>query len=189
MAFCGIFCLYNFCARACDALTPVMFFTPNNRKLYLSGFLVCVGLIAFALFMQYGLGYDPCPLCIFQRIAFIFIGLICLLAAMHGPSHGASANKFYGSLIGLSALGGLGISLRHSWLQHFPPETVECGAGLDYWLQTLPVGEIIQKILTGSGECSDIVWKFLGLSIPEWTAIMYTCFFIFAIVLWRQRRR
>lgn len=165
-----------------------MFFTLNNRQLYLFGFLVCVGLLAFALFMQYGLGYDPCPLCIFQRIAFLFIGLICALAALHGPSHGASVNNVYGSLIGLSALCGIGLSVRHSWLQHFPSETAECGPGLEYWLENLPVGETIQKVLTASGDCSVIVWKFLGLSIPEWTAIMYTCFFIFAIVLWRQRR-
>ena len=165
-----------------------MFLTPANRKLYLFGFMLCVSLIAVALYMQYGLNYGPCPLCIFQRIAFILIGLICLFAAFHNPPYGGAGNKFYGMLIGLSALGGIGLSLRHSWLQHFPPDTVECGAGLDYWLETLPVGDIIQKVLTGSGECSDIVWKFLGLSIPEWTAIMYGCFFIFAIVLWRQRR-
>jgi len=165
-----------------------MFLTPTNRKLYLFGFFVCTGLIAFALFMQYGLGYDPCPLCIFQRIAFIFIGLFCLLAAAHNPLRTGFGNRIYASLIGLSALTGIGLSLRHSWLQHFPPETVECGAGLDYWLETLPVGKIIQKILTGSGECTEVVWRFIGLSIPEWTAIMYTGFFFFAIYLWRQHR-
>ncbi len=165
-----------------------MFLTPTNRKLYLFGFLVCTGLIAVALFMQYGLGFDPCPLCIFQRIAFIFIGLFCLLAALHNPGQGGTGNKFYSVLIGASALTGIGLSLRHSWLQHFPPDTVECGAGLDYWLETLPVGEIIQKILTGSGECSEVVWKFIGLSIPEWTAIMYTGFLLFAVYLWRKRR-
>lgn len=163
-----------------------MFFIPNNRKLYLLGFVVCVGLLSVALFMQYGLGFDPCPLCIFQRLAFIAIGLICLFAALHNPLRGG--NNVYGLLIGVSALTGLGISLRHSWLQHFPPETVECGAGFDYWLETLPVGQIIQKVLTGSGECSDVIWKFLGLSIPEWTAVMYTGFIFFAIYLWRQRR-
>ena len=152
---------------------------PQNRNLYISGFLICCTLIYVALFMQFGLGYEPCPLCIFQRLAFVAIGLICLVAALHNP--GTRGHKFYGALIGISALTGLGISLRHSWLQHNPPEFVECGAGLDYWLETLPVGEVLHKVLTGSGECTDVIWKFLGLSIPEWTAIMYLGFVVFAI--------
>ena len=152
---------------------------PQNRTLYILGFLVCCGLIAVALFMQFGLGYEPCPLCIFQRLVFVAIGLICLVAALHNPD--ISGHKPYGSLIGIAGLIGLGLSLRHSWLQHNPPDIAECGAGLDYWIETLPVGEIIRKVLTGTGECSDIIWKFLGLSIPEWTAIMYLGFIIFSI--------
>ena len=156
---------------------------PQNRSLYIFGFLVCSGLLGVALYMQYGLYYDPCPLCIFQRIAFITIGLVCLVASIHNPQ--IKGHKVYGSLIGLTGLIGLGLSLRHSWLQHNPPEFVECGAGLDYWLENLPVGEIIQKVLTGSGECTDIAWKFLGMSIPEWTAVMLFGFVVFAI---RQMR-
>ena len=152
---------------------------PQNRTLYIFGFLICCGLIAVALYMQYVLFYDPCPLCIFQRIAFISIGLLCLVAAIHNPEN--LGHNTYGALIGLAGLTGFALSLRHSWLQHNPLEFVECGAGLDYWLENLPVGDIIQKVLTGSGECSDIVWVFLGLSIPEWTAIMFLGFVLFAI--------
>lgn len=158
---------------------------PENRTLYFLGFLICFALMGVALFFQFVLLYEPCPLCIFQRLAFVVIGLVCLVAGFHNPDTGG--HKVYGSLIGLSALTGLGISLRHSWLQHNPPEFVECGAGLDYWLETLPVGEIIQKVITGSGDCSVVVWKFLGLSIPEWTAIMYLGFIVFAIRQIRYR--
>jgi len=152
---------------------------PQNRNLYIAGFLVCCGLISVALFMQFGLGYEPCPLCILQRLAFVAIGLICLVAAIHNPD--ISGHKPYGFLIGAAGLTGLSISIRHSWLQHNPPEFVECGGGLEYWLETLPVSEIIQKVLTGTGDCTDIIWKFLGLSIPEWTAVMYLGFIIFAV--------
>ncbi len=162
---------------------------PQNRTLYILGFLTCCGLLSVALFMQFGLGYEPCPLCIFQRLAFVAIGLVCLLAAIHNPD--MTGHKAYGSLIGIAGITGLSISLRHSWLQHNPPDFVECGAGLDYWLETLPVGEIIQKVLTGSGECTDVIWKFLGLSIPEWTAIMYLGFIVFAIrqILYKPKDR
>lgn len=159
---------------------------PNNRILYLFGFLVSCGLIGVALFMQHGLGYEPCPLCIFQRIAFISIGLTCLVAAIHNPLFWG--NKVYASLISLGGLFGLGIALRQSWLQHFPPKFVECGAGLEYWLETLPPGKIIQNVLKGTGDCTDVVWKFLGLSIPEWAAILFAIYIIFAIYLWRRPR-
>ncbi len=156
-----------------------MIYLTQNRSLYISGFLVCCALICVALFMQFGLGYEPCALCILQRLAFVAIGLVCLVAALHNPD--IRGHKPYGLLIGISSLTGLSISLRHSWLQHNPPEFVECGGGLEYWLETLPVGEVIQKALTGSGDCTDVIWTFLGLSIPEWTAIMYLGFTLFAI--------
>ena len=156
-----------------------MFTLPVSRHLYFFGFLLCVSLIGVALYMQYVLHFDPCPLCIFQRISFIIIGLICLLAAIHNPVQ--LGHKLYGALIMIAALFGLGLALRHSWLQHNPPEFVECGGGLDYWLETLPTNKIIENVLRGTGECTDIVWKFLGLSIPEWTAILYLGFAIFAI--------
>mgnify|MGYP001821887325 CR=1 FL=1 len=152
---------------------------PGARTLYVFGFIISCALLAVALIFQFAMDLEPCPLCILQRLAFVAIGLFCLAAAIHDPEQ--TGNRVYAGLIGISALTGLGISLRHSWLQHNPPEFVECGAGLDYWLETLPVGEILQKILTGSGECSDVVWKFLGLSIPEWTAVMYCGFVLFAI--------
>ena len=152
---------------------------PENRTFYALGFVVSCALIGVALFFQFVMDLEPCPLCILQRLAFVAIGLVCLVAAIHNPQR--IGNKIYAALVGISALSGLGVSLRHSWLQRNPPEFVECGAGLEYWLETLPVGEVLQKILTGSGECSDVVWRFLGLSIPEWTAIMYCAFILFAI--------
>ncbi len=157
-----------------------MFSHINSRPLYLLGFLICAALIGTALYMQYVQYLDPCPLCIFQRIAFIAIGLICLVATFHHPEH--FGHKIYGAGIGLSALTGLGLALRQSWLQHNPPDGfAECGPGLETWLETLPVGEIIQKVLTGTGDCADIVWKFLGLSIPEWAALMFLGFIAFSI--------
>lgn len=158
---------------------------PNNRTLYLLGFLICCALISVALYMQFVLYYEPCPLCIFQRLAFVLIGVICLVAAVHNPE--GSGNKVYGALIGLSGLIGLGLSLRHSWLQHYPPKFSECGGDLSYWLETLPVGKVLQNVLAGTGDCSDVVWKFIGLSIPEWTAIMYLGFILFAIRQIRYR--
>jgi protein dithiol:quinone oxidoreductase len=38
-------------------------------------------------------------------------------------------------------------------------------------LQFTPVTEVIRKVLTGSGECTQVNWKFLGLAMPAWVLI------------------
>ena len=154
---------------------------PSNQVLYTLAFVACCALIAVALYFQFVLMYEPCPLCILQRIGFMTIGLICLVAAFHNPR--AGGNRVYGGLITLSSLTGLGIAIRHTWLQNNPPAIAECGPGMDYWLETLPISEVIKRMFTGTGDCTEVLWQFLGLSIPAWSAIM---FFIFALFGARQ---
>ena len=93
------------------------------------GFVACAGLMGYALYAQYVLGLQPCPLCIFQRIATIVTGILFLIAAIHNPR--APGARVYGALITLAALGGMLISARHVWIQAQPPGTVPaCGAPL-----------------------------------------------------------
>ena len=58
---------------------------PNRRLLNLAGFLACAGMMGFALYAQYVLILEPCPLCVFQRIATISLGIVFLLAAGQNP--------------------------------------------------------------------------------------------------------
>jgi protein dithiol:quinone oxidoreductase len=146
------------------------------------GFVVCAGLMAYALYAQYVLGLAPCPLCIFQRIATIVTGIVFLVAAIHNPR--GNGARVYGALIALAALGGVLISARHIWIQAQPPGTVAaCGADLDYLLDIMPVTEVISKVLTGSGECGKIDWTFLGLSMPWWVAISLGALGLWALLV------
>jgi disulfide bond formation protein DsbB len=131
------------------------------------GFLACVALMAYALYAQQVLGLAPCPLCIFQRVAVISVGVVFLIAALHNPS-GLGA-RVYGALILLAAFCGMGISARHIWIQAQPPGTVAaCGADLNFLMDIMPITEVVKKVLTGSGECGKVDWTFLGLSMPWW---------------------
>lgn len=131
------------------------------------GFLACVGLMGFALYFQYGLGLEPCPLCIFQRVAVIAVGVLFLIAALHNP--GRTGARVYAVLLAIAAIAGALISTRHVWIQAQPPGTVAaCGASLDYLMDIMPVTEVITKVLTGSGECGKVDWTLLGLSMPWW---------------------
>jgi len=138
----------------------------------LVGLLVCAGLIAYALYSQYVLGFEPCPLCIFQRVAVIAVGIGFLAAFLHGPlKRGAT---IYGALISLLALLGALISIRHIWIQAQPEGAVaSCGATLGYMLDTLKFTTVIAKVLTGSGECHAINWTLLGLSMPWWVLLSF----------------
>lgn len=144
--------------------------TINRRAGNALGLLACAALMGYALYAEHVLGLAPCPLCIFQRVAVIVVGVLFLIAALHNPSRKGALT--YGVLIVLAALAGIGISARHVWIQAQPPGSVAaCGADLDYLLEILPVTEVISKVLTGSGECGKVDWTLLGLSMPWWVLI------------------
>jgi disulfide bond formation protein DsbB len=144
--------------------------TINRRAANALGFLACVALMGYALYAEHVLGLTPCPLCIFQRVAVMVVGVLFLIAALHNPA--GKGALVYGALIDLAALAGIGIAARHIWIQAQPPGSVAaCGADLNYLLEILPVTEVITKVLTGSGECGKVDWTLLGLSMPWWVLI------------------
>ena len=146
------------------------FSLPSRRILNFAGFAVCCGLMGFALFAQHVLLLDPCPLCVLQRMAVILVGLIFLVAALHNPTGGG--RFVYAFLLGLVALAGAGVAGWHARLQRLPPDEVPaCGPGLDYMLENFPLQETLQLVFKGSGECADVMWQFLGLSMPAWVLV------------------
>jgi disulfide bond formation protein DsbB len=155
---------------------------PPRRLAYLLGFLVCAGLMAWALWLQYGLGLDPCPLCVFQRIAFISTGVVFLIAAIHNPRR-VGAAVYAGLTVILSGIGAA-LAAWHVWIQGQPKGAVAaCGMGLNYMLETLPLTEVISRVLKGSGECAEQGWLFMGLAIPSWTFVFFIAMIASAIAL------
>jgi len=140
------------------------------RKANALGALACAGLMIYALYAQHVLGLEPCPLCIFQRVAVIALGGLFLVAALH-PA-GNAGRRLYATLLGLVALAGSGVAGRHVWLTTLPPERVPaCGPGLDFMLESFPLREALTMVLSGSGECASVDWRFLGLSMPAWVLV------------------
>jgi disulfide bond formation protein DsbB len=140
------------------------------RRGNILGFLACVALLGYAYYAQFVMHLEPCPLCIFQRIGVFFLGLMFLIAALHDPA--AGGRRAYAALIALAALVTVGIAFRHLYIQSLPPGSVPaCGANLDFMLKVFSLSEVLVKVLTGSGECAQITWRFLGLSMPGWVLI------------------
>ena len=159
----------------------------SYRQVGFGLFLASVAGMAFALYLQHGVGLEPCPLCVFQRVGLMGMGLFALIAAIHNPTQ-LWLRRVYAGLAGLSILWSTGVAARHVWLQHLPPEDVPaCGPGLDYWLDVFPMKEVIQKVLHGSGECAVIDWTFLGLSLPTLSAAFFSVLLVGCV--WQVVRR
>lgn len=155
------------------------------RAAFAAIFLACAGLIGTAMYMQQELGLEPCPMCILQRYAFAAIGIVALVAAIHGP--GTIATRLYAGLVVLLAMAGGGTSLRHSYLQRFPSDTQSCGADLEFLVNNFSLAQAFPKIFAGTGECSKVQWRMLGLSIPEWAFVWFLLLAAFA--LWLALRK
>lgn len=159
----------------------------NHRRLLNAlGAAVCFGGLVFAYYAQFYQGLEPCPLCILQRLALGAVGLVFLAAALHHPQ--TSGAKVYAVLISLVSLVGASVAGRHIWLQHLPPEQApRCGPGLEYMLETLPLNETLQEILSGSGECAEVTWRLFGVSIPIWMLLLFLGLALAGLVLNWQR--
>lgn len=158
----------------------------SRRPANLAGFLVCAALLAFAYFSQFHDHLEPCPLCIFQRIGVIAVGVFFLLAWVHNPKGWGA--RIYGGLILLAAAAGGAVSIRHIYVQHLPPDMAPpCGPGIGYLFAKLPFSTFLVKAFTGSADCSVITWSFLGLTMPEWVLIWFVLLGIGGLTLnWKK---
>ena len=165
-----------------------MFSLLNTRRLvFLIPGLACALLLGFGYYLQAVAGLTPCPLCIFQRLAFFATGGIALLAALHGPARLGA--RLYACAMGGAAVTGGGIAARQVWLQHLPADRIpECGPGLDFLLEVYPLAEAIQTVLRGSGDCAKVDWTLLGLSIAEWSLACFSALCVLSVLVFRARR-
>src|SRR5690606_20960151 len=131
------------------------------RARCLAGAAACALLIGYALYTQFHDGLLPCPLCIFQRLAFAALGLVLLAAGLPAPSGNAGRRAWGGPARAPAAVGSR-IAGRHVWRPQLRPEQVPmCGPGLDFLMEVMPVTSVIRTVLTGSGECANVDWTFL----------------------------
>ena len=155
------------------------------RSLFLALAALCISLLGAGLYLQHGLGIEPCPMCIMQRYALLLVGLIALVAGVHGVER--RGVRVYAGLIVLAALCGAGIAARQSWMQLFPPAVPECGPGLEFMLDSFPLGQALPMIFRGAGDCARVDWSFLGLSLANWSLLCFAATIVYAGWLLRRR--
>jgi protein dithiol:quinone oxidoreductase len=156
------------------------------RQGNLLGFAACAALLAYAYYAQFVLHLQPCPLCIFQRVGVLALGLLFLVAAAHDPV--GWGRRVYAGLLGLAALATIGVALRHLYVQSLPEGSVpSCGASLEFMLKVFSLSEVLVKVLTGGAECAKVTWTFLKIAMPGWVLIAALALGVYA--LWINLRR
>lgn len=161
---------------------------PSSRLIYIATFILCCFLMAVAFYMEFVRGFEPCPLCMAQRVAVVSIGLTALLAALQNPAR--IGQKIYGFLMLLFSAAGIALAGRQVWLQSLPEALVPaCGPGIYYMLDAFPLSDTITTMLMGSGDCAEVVWRdpVIGLSIPGWTLIWFN--FMAALSFFQMLRK
>ena len=160
-----------------------------NSRWYWLGLVGSSSLLAVAYFyFEKELGLPPCPLCMFQRACLAAIIFFCLLGIIARPK------KFFSRFIAFGvtvfSLFGLGIAGRQVWLQHLPADQVpECGPDLEFMLESFPFMEMLTTVLTGSGECAEIQWQFIGFSMPQWMVFIFAVMSLISIKLLFTKER
>lgn len=154
----------------------------GRRLVWSAGVLATVSLLSFGYYLQYVKYLDPCPLCITQRLFYMLVGgasMCGLIAIRHRVWQ-----RLVAIVAMLGAVGGIVVAGRQVWLQHLPPEQVpECGLGLQYWLQTESPLRVLSLLFKGDGNCAEVQWRFLTLSIGEWSLVWFIAFFVVALAL------
>ena len=134
--------------------------------------LIPAALLAFGYYLQFVDGLDPCPLCMTQRLAFYGIAITALIAIMTPQS--LWIQHFLAALGSLITLIGLSVSGRQLWLQTLPEDQIPaCGPGFNFIIETFPLLTVIEIMFRGNGNCAEVAWMFLGLSIPGWSFIAF----------------
>ena len=167
-------------------MNPLNYF-PSRRSAYFAGFLICAGMIAYAVYLQYVELMEPCPMCWFQRVAVVALGLVLLAGALTNPGErGARVVAWFGLLTGGA---GAALAVRHLWIQSLPPDQLpSCGMGIGYMLESLPFLDVFARALKGSVECNKIDLV-LGLPIPAWMLIFFVIAVIVPFMLIHHRHR
>lgn len=144
----------------------------SPRALIAATGLVAVGLVGGGVVLAQTLNLAACPLCVLQRMLYLLLALEALLA--WSLARTAGSIRLAALLMTATALTGVGIAAYQTWLQRFA-KGVSCTADQPWWEAFVNwAGTQWPLLFEASGICSEAGWKFLGLSIAEWSLVAFS---------------
>ncbi|MDR0735364.1 MAG: disulfide bond formation protein B [Zoogloeaceae bacterium] len=177
---------------------PRWFLAMTPRQAFLLVGVAAWSLSCFSWLLQEWEHLSPCPLCIFQRLLFMLLGVLSLVFALPPFSvetwEGRRNHRVMGALLVTLCLGGMGVALYQTLMQSMPGLVAECSfedPGLIerlvealgmYWLDN---GPVLPEFFLAMGLCSSKEWTLFGLSPANWSAVSFFGFGLF--LAWATR--
>ncbi|WP_295585405.1 disulfide bond formation protein B [uncultured Lamprocystis sp.] len=161
-----------------------MITTVPPRVVWLVTAAAAAAAVLASLVLTAWLALAPCHLCIFQRLLFMLIAGLGLLAALtRGLVQGLA-----GGLIALAAVAGAASAGYQSWLQEQPPDSISCIGGQPGLIERLVewLGQQAPALFLATGFCEEKELLILGLSLANWALL---CFFLALAAAWWALRR
>ena len=129
-----------------------------------------------ALVFEHGLGYVPCKLCLMERVPYYLAAPLALIAALLPPRPA----RFLLGLVALVLIYGAGLGVYHAGAEWgFWPGPSDCGGGSG--AGPADVADFLKKLETVRPvDCTAAAWRFLGLSLAGWNALIAAALGLFA---------
>ena len=143
------------------------------RPLFAITGATALGLVAGGIVLAQTLNLAACPLCILQRMLYLLLALEAGAAWMLSGS--TLQRRLMALVMTATAATGVWIAAYQTWLQRFA-KGVSCTADQPWWEHFVNwAGAQWPLMFEASGMCSEAGWKFLGLSIAEWSLFAFSC--------------
>ena len=143
-----------------------------------------LGLVAFGMELQQLFRLAPCPLCIFQRVLYIVIGLVALAGVLL-----PGGRLLWSALIAALAAGGVAVAGYQTWMQAFPHLATECGYSDPNLIERLVdwLGMQWPSLFLATGFCTSREWEFFGLSMANWSLLVFAGIVGYAALLFMRK--
>lgn len=129
--------------------------------------------IGTSFYLQHLRNMEPCPLCLMQRLCAIFI---LILSIAHLVNSKPSRSKTLIRSQFVFAAAGLYFAIRQLWLMSLPHDQIPaCVPGLTILIHYFPWKDVANALFWGSGDCTEITWSWLGISLPMWSLLYFIC--------------
>ncbi|MDQ5921978.1 MAG: protein dithiol:quinone oxidoreductase [Pseudomonadota bacterium] len=167
----SLFSLFKQCVNRCSA-----------RKIFVAITVLSMLSLIYSFYAEFYLKFEPCPLCVVQRIIIIAIMLFAIIFSTHTPRIKLST-RIYGVIIAGLALFNIKVAAHHVWLINLPIEQqpLSCGMPLNILYQRVSLPNFLQTILQGDAECAKLTWTILGMQPPY--AVIILCGTILLLAL------
>lgn len=134
-----------------------------------------------ALWFQYGMGLDPCVMCVYERLAVMGLIAAGLLGAVRPGSAWLRSAAYLVWVV--SAAWGLRLALRHVAIQTDPTAAFSCSFAAEFpgWM---PLDEWLPALFLPTGYCTDVQWEWLSLSMAEWMVVVFLVYLLMLPGLW-----